>query len=69
VRERAGNMSCKLKLFSLFDEATENEVYYGVNVESMGDILANNALNCCYGHQHFTRPRKLWSNVVGMLPF
>lgn len=31
VRERAGNMSCKLKLFSLFDEATENEVIGPVN--------------------------------------
>ena len=31
ARERAGNMSCKLKLFSLFDEATEHEVIGPVN--------------------------------------
>lgn len=31
AREQAGNMSCKLKLFSLFDEATEHEVIGPVN--------------------------------------
>lgn len=41
-----------------------SQVYYGVNAESMGGILANDALNCCYGHQHFTSKILAFHNVI-----